>query len=348
MQSLKRTSKRKSVISYALLILTLCWASLSEASGVYCNARNATSITIDLGNITVPTDLPVGGDITGELSYPQNHMAQCEGSGNFYTTLYSDLPADAVYGGRSTFKTNVPGVGIQMGGKFHLWTGATKDYSGWIANGNTQQQFFSQQLRFFTSPIINVNFGPMFKLVKISDDIESGTLSGKANHLVVSGSAKSTTYTVNLAGTINATPPHVPSCKVDTASGSAFLGTHSPDEFSGPGSTTSFSRLNIPLICERGAQITARVDAVADPSGAESVIQLAPGNESASGVGVQLYWVSAGGKADVPVTFGKDQFIYYSAGGAQTLQFEARYYQTHKAILPGHANASATVTLSYQ
>lgn len=340
MRLIKKNLNRRNVISYALFLLTVCWASFSDAS-VSCSARYATSITIDLGDITVPADLPVGGDITGDQSYSQNMIAQCEGDGPSYVTLYSDLPGDTVYGGRSTFKTNIPGVGIQMGG-------STNGVSAWITNGNTQQQIWEFTLHLFTIPIENYSFGPKFKLVKISDDIASGTLSGKANHVVVSGSASSTTYTVNLAGTINATPPHVPGCTVDTASASASLGTHSPDEFSGPGSTTSFTKLNIPLTCESGAPITARVDATQDASGDSSVIQLTQGDESASGVGVQLYWANLNNTENVPVVFGKDEFVYASGGGAENLQFEARYYQTQNAILPGNANASATVTLSYQ
>lgn len=340
MQSLNKTTRIKNVIPYCLFLLTLCWASFSDAS-VYCSPRNASSITIDLGDVTVPEDLPVGGDITGDKSYSQNLMSQCEGDGKSYVTLYSDLATDAVYNGRTTFKTNIPGVGIQMGG-------TVNNLSAWITNGNSQQQLAEFTLHLFTVPIENYLYGPMFKLVKISDDIESGTLSGQANHVIVSGSAKSTTYTVYLSGTINATPPHVPGCTVDTTSTAVSLGKHSPTEFSGIGSTTTFTNFSIPLTCESDAQITARVDATQDSSGAQSVIQIPAGEENASGVGVQLYWASLNNIANVPVDFGKDAFVWTSGGGAEKLQFEARYYQTQNALYPGDANASATVTLSYQ
>jgi len=340
MQHLKRHFTKRNVIPYCLFLLTLGWASFSEA-GVSCDPRYDTSITIDLGNITVPADLPVGGDITGDLSYGQNVIAQCEGDGNSYVTLYSDLASDGVYNSRTTFKTNIPGVGIQMGG-------ITNDISAWITNGNTQQQIWEFTLHFLITPIENYTFGPMFKLVKISDDIESGTLSGQANHVVVSGSQSSTTYPVYLSGTINATPPHVPGCTVDTASVPVSLGKHSPTEFSGVGSTTPFTTFSIPLTCESDAQITARVDATQDTSGAQSVIQIPAGEENASGVGVQLYWASLNNSANVPVDFGKDVFVGATTGGTENLQFEARYYQTQSALLPGNANTSATVTLSYQ
>lgn len=339
MQRLKESAQIRGIVSFFLFILTLCWASFSDAS-VTCSPRYDTSITIDLGDITVPADLPVGGDITNDMAYNQNMMAQCEGDGESYVTLYSDLPTDAVYNNRTTFKTNVPGVGIQMGG-------ITNNVSAWITNGNSQQQIWEYRLSLFV-PIENYTFAPMFKLVKISDDIESGTLSGQANHAVVSGSGSAVTYPVYLTGTINATPPHVPGCTVETASTPVALGTHSPAEFSGVGSTTAFTPFSIPLSCESGAQITARVDATQDTSGAQSVIQIPAGDESASGVGVQLYWASINNTANVPVDFGKDVFVYSSSGGTENLQFEARYYQTQSALFPGDANASATVTLSYQ
>lgn len=340
MQSLNKTLRTKNLIPYCLFLLTLCWASFSDAS-VYCSPRNASSITINLGDITVPKDLPVGGDITGDKSYSQNLMSQCEGDGKSYVTLYSDLATDAVYNGRTTFKTNIPGVGIQMGG-------TVNNVSAWITNGNSQQQLAEFTLHLFIVPIENYLYGPMFKLVKISDDIESGTLSGQANHVIVSGSAESTTYTVYLSGTINATPPHVPGCTVDTASTAVSLGKHSPTEFSGVGSTTTSTNFSIPLTCESDAQITARVDATQDSSGAQSVIQIPAGEENASGVGIQLYWASINNTANVPVDFGKDVFVGAATGGTESLQFQARYYQTQSALYPGDANASATVTLSYQ
>lgn len=340
MQCLTKNTKTKGVIPFFLFMLTLCWASFSDAS-VSCSPRYDTSITIDLGNITVPPDLPVGGDITGDLTYDQNIIAQCEGDGNSYVTLYSDLAKDTVYNSRTTFKTNIPGVGIQMGG-------VTNDISAWITNGNTQQQIWEFTLHFLLTPIENYTFGPMFKLVKISDDIESGTLSGQANHVIVSGSSSSTTYPVYLSGTVNATPAHVPGCTVSTASTPVALGTHSPNEFGGVGTTTAFTGFSIPLSCESGAQITAKVDATQDTSGAQSVIQVPTGDENAAGVGVQLYWASLNGSTNVPVEFGKDVFVYTSGGGTENLQFEARYYQTQSALFPGNADASATVTLSYQ
>lgn len=340
MQYLKTKFMTRTLIPYSLFLLTLVWASFSEA-GVVCSPRNAQSITIDLGNITVPDDLPVGGDITGDLGYSQNMIAQCEGDGSSYVTLYSDLATNGIYNSRTTFKTNVPGVGIQMGG-------IANGHSSWITNGNTQQQLWEFTLHLFTVPIENYTFGPMFKLVKISDDIQSGTLSGQANHVIVSGSAGSTTYTVYLSGTIDATPPHVPGCTVGTASVPVALGKHSPTEFSGVGSTTPFIPFSLPLTCESGAQITARVDATQDPYGAQSVIQIPTGEENASGVGVQLYWASLNNSNNVPVDFGKDVFVGAAQGSTENLQFEARYYQTQSALLPGDANASATVTLSYQ
>ena len=340
MQCLKNKFMTKTVIPYFLFLFTLVWASFSEA-GVTCTPRYAQSITIDMGNITVPADLPVGGDITGDLSSSENIIAQCEGDGSSYVTLYSDLASNGVYNSRTTFKTNIPGVGIQMGG-------IANGHSAWITNGNTQQQLWEFTLHLFTMPIENYTFGPMFKLVKISDDIQSGTLSGQANHVTVSGSSGSTTYTVYLSGKINATPPHVPGCTVGTASVPVALGKHAPTEFSGVGSTTSFTPFSVPLTCESGAQITARVDATQDPSGAQSVIQIPTGEESASGVGVQLYWANLNNSTNVPVNFGKDVFVGTTQGSTENLQFEARYYQTQSALLPGAANASATVTLSYQ
>lgn len=346
MQHLKRHFTKRNVIPYFLFLLTLGWASFSEA-GVACNPRYDQSITVDMGNITVPADLPVGGDITGEIKKPTSYMAQCEGVGTYSGVIYSDLPYDAVYNGRSTFKTNIPGVGIQMGGEFYLTGTGTEDESGWLTNGNTQQQFFTRKITFIVSPEENVNFGPWFKLVKISNDIESGTLMGQADHVGVEAE-KSYDYPVYLSGTINATPPHVPGCTVNTASVPVSLGKHSPTEFSGVGSTTPFTTFSIPLTCESDAQITARVDATQDTSGAQSVIQIPAGEENASGVGVQLYWASLNNSANVPVNFGKDVFVGATTGGTENSQFEARYYQTQNALFPGNANTSATVTLSYQ
>ena len=87
------------------------------------------------------------------------------------------------------------------------------------------------------------------------------------------------------------------------------------------------------------------------PSNTSSVVTLT-GDSTASGVGVQFFYNGSG-----PLTMGPDssaagatgQFFIQSTTAAQTLTlpFQAQYIRTGE-LVPGSANALASITFSYQ
>jgi type 1 fimbria pilin len=62
----------------------------------------------------------------------------------------------------------------------------------------------------------------------------------------------------------------------------------------------------------------------------------------AEGVGVQLLYNAA------PLTLNSNLVLKRSAGGQELFPITARYYQTRSSVTTGSANASATLTLTYQ
>lgn len=102
----------------------------------------------------------------------------------------------------------------------------------------------------------------------------------------------------------------------------------------------------IALTCDPNTKYSLQVDGIAE-SGHQGVLKLSPGS-SATGVGVQLLV----GKNQDPVVFGqpKQMGTTVSSGAdlQETIDINARYYQTENKATPGTANASATFTMTYQ
>jgi type 1 fimbria pilin len=63
---------------------------------------------------------------------------------------------------------------------------------------------------------------------------------------------------------------------------------------------------------------------------------------TAKGVGVQLLYNGS------PLVMNGRLLLKQSAGGQETLPLTARYYQTLTTVESGSANASATLTITYQ
>lgn len=114
--------------------------------------------------------------------------------------------------------------------------------------------------------------------------------------------------------------------------------------FSGIGSTAGDKAFNVPVTCNAPVSVMMNMTSAAYSSKPNSVMALTAGAGNASGIGIQLLYNSS------PVVFDN----YFSAGNVvnagDTLNvpFTARYYQTASTVVPGTANATATVTMAYQ
>ncbi|WP_257127520.1 fimbrial protein [Burkholderia sp. MSMB1078WGS] len=137
-------------------------------------------------------------------------------------------------------------------------------------------------------------------------------------------------------------------CDVDTGSRSITvqLGDIRRDYFSGIGSTSTDRNFVINLNCSQPSgiyNVTLKLNATRDNTGAPGVMALDERGDKATGVGIQLLMNGT------PVEFG----TFASVGSATTdttlsVPMTARYYQTANPVTPGVANAVATFLVNYK
>lgn len=153
---------------------------------------------------------------------------------------------------------------------------------------------------------------------------------------------------VTLLWSNNEVPVSQTTCKV--ADRTVTLGTH---DFGGGtiGSTSPAQDFAISMTnCPTGVPIYYRIDpttaVVPGPPGANSsLMELDSSTSIASGVGIQLLHQDT---SPLPL---ETKITLTSSGLAYPnydLQLKARYYQISNSVVPGTANASATVTITHQ
>ncbi|WP_434659413.1 fimbrial protein [Klebsiella sp. MISC125] len=318
----------KIVRSLMLLVLSL----LTFATYAGCDAVNGWNnrkLAFNFPNQFVVADnLPVGS-VFYETEVSENHnkeqYAKCTGRNsrgvkyiNGWTPNNNGIAA-----------TNVSGVGIRI----HWLYPAGKV----VLVPNDPYETWSQ------NRTLSWEYGPRWKV----ELIKTGAVSA--------GRLQTGTYTVYGVGPRYVSELYIagggdivtPTCSVLSSMINVPLGRRLQSEFSGPGSTTSWQSVNIPLNCAKGAKINVRIEADADASHAPGVMKLDSqrGDMAATGVGIQLWYQPDGGSA---VEFGRETDYYTSLyGGNEVVKLKARYYQTGPRVTAGIANGTATFTITY-
>ncbi|HGY3715837.1 TPA: fimbrial protein [Citrobacter gillenii] len=309
-----------SVIIFSLPVMV--WASCAFTGG----ATSEISGYVTFGNVSVQRDAPVGSVLATATTGAYNGgqaIAGCSESWTYrwelskWTTLSSQS--------NKVYNTNIAGVGIRL---TNTASGKLLPYDQSMGTG---------------SVVVNAD-GIKAELIK-TGDITGGTLNtGMLARASVANQFYFANVTLNGSNTITSE-----SCTVTTNPVNVSLDSHDKDEFSGVGTTTTWKTFDIGLNCNKGARINVRIDPAAGAvDNMTDVMKLddAGSGTTASGVGVQLWFRPNGGSA---VKFGQETFYWTSSsGGSETVQLQARYYQTAQPITPGVANATATFTLTYK
>jgi len=308
------------------------WAACTVAKGY--TVRN---LTLNLGQVTVKDDTPVGSVIASQ-DFPFGGAGQ-----NVYFCLLGGSDIAELINGKPLFgdaskqyvESGVKGIGIRVAAVF----GASNSFNYYP---------FQETWR----PLTTVHFYPdqrtRVELIKTEATTGSGPLT---NALIArqyaDGDPGNPTITVSVAG--NGTTIISPTCKVDTGSLGipVNFGPVSVKKFAGPGSSAQPRTFNIQLNCSAGVgtnnNVYLSLDGTQDPSGAQGVLQVTQGTGVAKGVGIQLL-----DKNNLPVTFRQPALVGPSMSGTYSVTYTARYYQTGPSIAPGTANGTATFSVSYQ
>ena len=240
------------------------------------------------------------------------------------------------------FETGVPGVGYIIGLKdfngtqyIPLQSGITQSYPADGTNGYAQDLGWSAKVTF-------IKTGTALKSgVYQIPTIDAAVLTAYNNEVKTAKVIiNPTTITVTASG-----------CTVGTKSASVDLGTLDIRTLPTVGSTSPSGTFTVSLTCDANVAVNAVMTDQTTPSNTSSVVTLT-GDSTASGVGVQFFYNGTG-----PLMMGPDssaagttnQFFIQSTTAAQTLSlpFQAQYIRTGE-LVPGSANALASITFSYQ
>jgi type 1 fimbria pilin len=144
---------------------------------------------------------------------------------------------------------------------------------------------------------------------------------------------------------INTIAVNTVACTLNNATISVPMGDVNKPMFNGPGSwpedinTRSFV---IPLSCDAETRVNLQIDGDVQ-NAAQGILNISGGNNSASGVGIQVLYENKPLTLSTAINTGTA-----STNGIYNISLKARYYQTDNNITAGVANASATFTLTYQ
>lgn len=243
------------------------------------------------------------------------------------------------------FETGVPGVGYIIGLKdfngsnyVPLQSGVTQSYPAQGTAGLAQDLGWSAKVTF----------------IKTGAALKSGVYTTPTIHAAIltaynyNSEFKTAQVIINPA-TITVAAS---GCTVNTKSANVDLGTLDIRTLSAVGSTSPAGAFNVTLTCDQQIAVNAVMTDQTTPANRSSVVTLT-GDSTASGVGVQFFYNGIG-----PLNMGSDssasgtlnQFFIQPTSSAKqvlSLPFQTHYIRTGD-LVPGTANALASITFSYQ
>ncbi|WMT16051.1 fimbrial protein [Serratia fonticola] len=331
------------------MVLPLIYTTPSWAFGICSTAT--PSVSISGSALMVQRDVKVGDPLSDSiLVSPLQTIFTCPSTpvysgvwqnfGFKTSNAFTGLKA----GSQHIYATSVSGIGFTLGASQNdastvYWLPST---SASPLDGNVNQiAMVAIQNSNFSSSRGSANI----KLYK-TGPINSGVLSGKVGSFIIGSSVAggggwATEVPINISA-INVT---VLACTLNTPSISVPLGDVQAGLFTGVGSTLGTKSFNLGLNCSAGARVNVSMSGIqnADTVNTSVLALTGAGNTNvAKGVGTQILYNGT------PMKLGENLLLKTSAGGVETLGFQARYYQTLANVVPGQANTSATLNITYQ
>ncbi|WP_321840401.1 fimbrial protein [Paraburkholderia bannensis] len=347
------------LIRHFLLASLLVFSSAGAWATASCKA-NYSAFTLSLpATVAVARDLPNGSLLTAWVQTSQLT--------NYYTCTVTQSTATGVdfeaagivtgtptsykvsYNGNSVsvYPTNVPGVGIALGGFVYMngcgWTGFL--------------DFTVLGYRCNASGVVS-NGGQLVAALVKTGDITPATVSGLVVQAFSCEGLGSAAVCNNLAaGVINfsITPVAITVMTCTTPDVSVPMGTFKTTDFPGVGALSpnpagfAIQLLNCPGGTAVSGTQAGQIHSIQyriDPTSGTLATNVAAlsGSPSATGVGIELFNSSG---AVFPLSTNTTLSGYNSAsGGSYSIPMTARYYRTG-AITAGPANATMTLTVSY-
>ena len=366
--------KKSILLLLACLLPAYSWACKTGAnSGDIALTNLPAQILVNAGSYSAGTILYDSGQIT----HPTTSLTDCRGwlyalfgwsSGNAGTLV-----------GDNIYSTSVQGIGIRV--KF--WLNITGEYGGDTDDFNADysvhhigdEDLYLGKPTGFLDDKASTYYAPTYQVQLVAT---GGAIA--SNSTLTLADPISTVSILDLDGTMAISQLHVTGstkikltpmgCSVDSTALNFQMGSVKTSEFNVSNKVGSVQQ-TLTLTCEPGTAVTMRVTATeAEGDNPDhSVIALTPGENVATGVGVQLNLNNAplivnyfnykvfGTTKRTEVTNSGAEASYLiftdpdNPGGAaasNVLTFTANYYKTGAKVTPGIANASGTITFTYQ
>lgn len=321
-------------LRYLLLVKCVVLTCSLQVFNVYadCSYDANENYSKAFNNIIVQRDASVGTEIA---SVAMGNGAYTRSDGTCKTNVVMTYNGPKPTSLENVFETNIPGVGISLSFSDNAGNYYASISPGTIAHGGKIYELGAWYT--YDAVIHLIKTGP----------ITSGSLMAEEVGHVLLTSTNGTLYDsqkFNLAG---GTVTQV-ACAITTPQLTFNIGNLLADKVGTEvGTVPEDSKVtqNLGLECDAEANINVSLSGTQNPDvTTESVLALTgQGSEgTAKGVGVQLLY------NNTPLELNKRIVLKKSTGGQEAFPLVARYYQTQTTVMPGKANASATLNITYQ
>ncbi|MDX7990965.1 fimbrial protein [Xenorhabdus littoralis] len=316
------------------------FASQADNRCDYYPGVTAKTTVVSFGNIVIPRDHPIGThikEIRLDQVDTQGNLAYC----NYQPQATWDKPdfERAHYNYDSIYESGIPGVGIRI----NTWTQGSNFGIDWFPR--TVNPAFNCHLS--QEPPGKLQYcGKTWgyltvQLIKIAPITDSGKIQRKLLTRARLGSDIAI-HTFYLADTNIVTQ----GCSLKQTTTFVDMGNIKTSEFSGINSTAGTTGFDLTLDCDANLSVAVSLDGRPAKSNSNNIwaLDYSSDNVTAKGIGVQILWLNR------PLSM-REPFIVRS--GQKTIRhfslpMQARYIQTEAKVIPGKADATAAITLTYQ
>lgn len=325
----------KYAFALVVFLTSACLMPHAQAATT-CDSTDLPYI-LDAGTLSVPTTLDIGGIIPGSA---KTHTV----NGSCVGTITSHTIVSCYYGTGTEvpgmpgiYSTNVDGIGIELvnsNGQIVRGQGYTCDSTstpiGTVSSDSGHTFSFSYTER----------------LIKTASHIGSGTISdaedpfgfGVYHSVGISGARNASRYSATVS-------ERTATCSIDPLNLTVTLGDFPVTQFTHVGSYTAWKNFNITATCTEAVNLTASVtSANGVNSQYDDVLNLTPGSDSATGVGVRMLLDGVDLKYNYPIPVGGST----EPNVPDVIPFAVQYYQTDTTVTAGKANTVVTIDMEYQ
>lgn len=322
-------------LRYPTLLILLSTGALfmPQARAASCSSSDLP-YTMNAGKIAVSSSLSVGSVIPGSTQ-THNVKGTCTDvpANTAITACYTGSGSE-VPGHPGVYETGIAGIGIEV-----------LNRNGQVIRGTSSSCDSSSTPMGAIDESGNLNFTYAVQLVKTATQVKSGSLTQANTRFgfgVKNGTALAANNTTTYSATIAATAT---TCSFDPLSLTVTLGNFPVSQFKSVGSHTGWKSFYINGVCDGDARVTATVtSANGVNSQFNDVINLTPGSDSATGVGVMVLIDGVDLKYDYPIPIGAP----LEPNIPMSIPFSVQYYQTDAVVTAGKANTIMTIDMEYE